>query len=339
VTLNFACQNIGPTAGPSSLSIYQAVPGWDTIAPTGGAVLGRLAETPAQFEARRSASTGLNSMGPLNAIYAAVAAAPNVLDVYAAQNNTAAPVTIGGVSVAAHSIYIAVVGGTSTDIAAAILSRKMPGCGMVGNTTITVADPNPAYQPPVPTYDITFEIPTALTTIVVVTIANSPQVPSNALTLVQNAVISGFLGTDGGSRAKIGSTVFASRYYGDVAGVSNTFNGTTGQSIPGWSAAIVSIKVGVSGGAAVTTGSIAGTTLTVSSGTGIAIGQLVRDNGTGDVSANTFIVSGSGTTWTVSVSQTVSSQTLDFTTLLDDIPVNINQYPATGAGFIYLVLQ
>jgi len=56
-------------------------------------------------------------------------------------------------------------------------------------------------------------------------------------------------------------------------------------------------------------GSISATTLTVSavhSGT-VAIGQLV--SGT-SVSANTYITAGSGTSWTVSVSQTVSSETL-----------------------------
>lgn len=56
------------------------------------------------------------------------------------------------------------------------------------------------------------------------------------------------------------------------------------------------------------TGSIAGTTLTVSSVTGaVAIGQLV--NGTG-IASQTIITAGSGSTWTVSVSQTVASEAM-----------------------------
>jgi hypothetical protein len=58
-----------------------------------------------------------------------------------------------------------------------------------------------------------------------------------------------------------------------------------------------------------TTGSISGTTLTVSSGTGIQAGQLVTGTG---VATNTRILSGSGTSWTVNNSQTVSSTTLSF---------------------------
>ena len=56
------------------------------------------------------------------------------------------------------------------------------------------------------------------------------------------------------------------------------------------------------------TGSISGTTLTVSGVTGtIAIGQAVVGSG---VLSGTYIVSGSGSTWTVSTSQTVASSPL-----------------------------
>lgn len=55
---------------------------------------------------------------------------------------------------------------------------------------------------------------------------------------------------------------------------------------------------------ATTNGFISGTTLTVDSGTGIAAGQIVTGTG---VLAGTRIVSGSGTTWTVSQSQTVGT--------------------------------
>ncbi len=61
-------------------------------------------------------------------------------------------------------------------------------------------------------------------------------------------------------------------------------------------------------GPAVIVGSISGTTLTVdsvSSGT-LAIGQKITGTG---ISANTYITAGSGSTWTVSVSQTVGAGT------------------------------
>jgi hypothetical protein len=61
--------------------------------------------------------------------------------------------------------------------------------------------------------------------------------------------------------------------------------------------------------AATTNGDIAGTTLTVASGTGIAAGQVVVGTG---VAAGTFVVSGAGTSWVVSISQTVATTSLSF---------------------------
>lgn len=67
------------------------------------------------------------------------------------------------------------------------------------------------------------------------------------------------------------------------------------------------------GTAASFTGSISGTTLTVSSVTGvIAIGQTLGA-ASGGVSGGTRIVSGSGSTWTISPSQTTSSRTMNST--------------------------
>jgi hypothetical protein len=59
------------------------------------------------------------------------------------------------------------------------------------------------------------------------------------------------------------------------------------------------------------TGSISGTTLTVSGVSGtVTVGATVSDNGAGHVAPGTHITAGSGTTWTVSPSQTVSSEAM-----------------------------
>ena len=60
-------------------------------------------------------------------------------------------------------------------------------------------------------------------------------------------------------------------------------------------------------------GSISGTTLKVTSVTSgtIAIGQTIIGTSGTAITANTTIVSGSGSTWTVSASQTISSQTIN----------------------------
>lgn len=327
VTLNFAAAAIGPIPAPASLAIFQSIYGWESVTPTGDAVLGTNTETAAEYEQRRKNSVAANASQILAAIQGQVLTLSGVLDCYPYENDESSPQTVGGVTIGANSIYICVLGGASAQIALAIWTKKGPGCGYTGNTAVTVTDPNPAYSPPAPQYTVTYEVPTVLPFAVLVTIKNNPGVPSNALTLIQNAIISAFAGLDGGPRAKIGSTVFASRYYAAVA-------------LLGSWAQIVSIVLGESGQAATFTGSISGTTLSVSlvSAGAIAVGQLLQDV-SGHLLPGTVVVSGSGSTWTISPSQTVGSEVMTSTTLVNDLTVNINQAPAVSAANIQMVLQ
>ena len=162
VTLQFACAVTGPISCPENNvnSIYQAIFGWDTINnPTDG-TLGSNAETPQQFEARRSASVAANALGILDAILGSVLAVTGVLDAYVTENYNAYPAPIGGYILGPNSIYVAVLGGAAADVAMAIWTRKAPGAGYNGNTTQQVQDPSPQYIPPVPTYYVTWEIAT-----------------------------------------------------------------------------------------------------------------------------------------------------------------------------------
>jgi len=70
--------------------------------------------------------------------------------------------------------------------------------------------------------------------------------------------------------------------------------------------------VGYSGALLAVTGSISGTTMTISPSTTLLVGSFV-DSPSGGISDNTYVVSGSGTSYVVSVSQTVSSRTLYLT--------------------------
>ena len=332
VTLSFACVNNGPIAGPTSMTIYQAVFGWDTIAPSGEAVLGNNVESASAFEARRAASVAVNADGILDAILGAVLAVPDVLDAYVVENDNSYPITIQGVTLGSNSIYVAVLGGAAQAVANAIWSRKAPGCGYNGNTTETVLDPNPNYVAPIPSYQVSFEIPSIEAFAVLIVLQNNSSVPSNAQVLCATAVIAAFAGTDGGTRAGIGSTVFASRLYSGIASLGTWVN-------------IVYIQVGLSGQAASFTAAIGGTSMVVSavsSGT-LAVGQLVQD-GPGNVSSGTTIVNQvSGTTggigtYTVSMSQSVLSEAMTATTLANDVQLNLNEAPSIVAGNVQLAL-
>lgn len=223
ITLPFTCTTMGPIAcAPHALNtIYQTIPGWDSIDNASSGTVGNLVESRTAFETRRRASVALNAQGSLLSIYAAVFSVAGVIDVFVAENSTSSPVTMGSTSysLVANSIYVAVVGGLSQDIANAIWSKKSPGCNYNGNTSVTVID-NSGYNFPYPTYTVKFNAPSALPVLFAVQIQNNPNLPANIITLVQNAVIAAFNGTDGGSRARIGSTIVAGRFYSGVAATS-----------------------------------------------------------------------------------------------------------------------
>lgn len=326
ITLPFANVIPGPTAVPDAVSIYQAIPSWDSATLVSG-VVGNATESRSAFEARRAASVALNSNGALSSILGAVLAVPNVIDAYVTENDSSSPQTIGGVALAANSVYVAAVGGEAQAIAEAIWSRKAPGCAYNGNTTETVLDTSPGYSPPYPAYSVSFEIPAGLAILFAVNIVNSAAVPADAATQIQNAIISAFAGGDGGPRARIGGTLYASRFYAPIA------------ALGAW-AQIISIEIGSANSAAASfTGAISGTTLTVSSVTGtIAIGQTLTD-ATGNLIPGTTITAGSGTSWTVSQSQTVTSEAMHSAVAnLFSIGVNIDQVPTVVAPDIAVTL-
>jgi len=304
---SFSCTLPGPVPVPSanSVSIYQAIPGWDTVTVVSG-IQGVDVESRQSLELRRQDSVAGNSFGAIGSIIGAVAKVPGVLDYYGYNNNTAAPVTIKGVTISAYSIYICVAGGSMQDVGTAILSKKGGGAPMVGNTTVVVYDENPLYAEPIP-YTIIYQIPAPLQTLWRVLIVTGPTVPSNAAQLVQDALIAAVTGQSTVQptppKARIGAVIYASSYVGAINAL-----GTWAQ--------VASITIGSANTpGAVVVGHIAGTLLTVTavtSGT-IAVGQALTDplglilNGTSIASFGTG--SGGIGTYNLNQSQTVAGAT------------------------------
>jgi len=211
-----------PCAAGTLTQVYQAVPGWDTITNAADGTLGSDVESRADFEYRRKNSVAKNGTGTPQAIYAEVFALADVLDVYVKDNPTGSAVNTGSTNypIAAHSVYVAVVGGADADIASAIWRKKDLGCDTNGNTSATVVDPS-GYSYPQPSYSIKFQRPASLAVKFAVRIVNDPSLPSNIVTLVKNAIIARFNGADGTTRERIGATILASRYYGAVVSVAS----------------------------------------------------------------------------------------------------------------------
>lgn len=330
ITLPFACAATGPIPCPegSLTTIYTAIFGWDTVNNPEPGVLGTVVEGPAAFEQRRKASVAMNGIGSLPSVTGAVLSVPGVLDCYTTENVTNSPVTTGGVTLAPHSLYVCVVGGAALAVATTIWTKKGTGCNYNGGTSVTVLDTT--YTSPQPSYPVSFQTAILQPTLFAVTIKNSAAVPSNALAQIQAAISLAFAGASGGPRARIGSLIFASSYYGPVAMLGS------------W-AQIVQIQIGsctAAAASAVFTGSIAGTTLTVSAvaSGAIAIGQSIFDT-TGSIIPGTTITAGSGTSWTVSASQTVSSETITSAVAnLNDVQMLIKEEPVIAAPNITLTL-
>ncbi len=326
VVVQFYCQTTGPIAAPAqTFTIYKTIPGWDSAISSSAGVLGNLVESRAAFELRRQQSVALNSVSTNDAILSNVLAVPGVLDAYVVDNPTNSPATIGGVSIGANALYVAAYGGVSSAVAQAIYLKKPPGIPYyAGNTTVTVYDPNTTYGAFPPSYSVVYETPTATPVYVAVTIKNSAQVPSTALALIQAAVTNAFTGGDGGTKARIGNTLYASRYYAGIASLGTWVN-------------IIDVYIGIP--ATQFTGSISGTTLTASAVTGtIAIGQTVYGAAAGTTITALGTGSGGAGTYTVSVSQTVASTAMNGVALGNSTALTIAQIPTIVNANITLAL-
>jgi len=225
VTVQFQNQTTGPIACAIGAlnKIYTAVAGWNTVSNPSAGALGNNVESRAAFELRRQASVAVNAVNSIQSIQASVLAVPNVLQAVVVDNSTNATVNYGATSypLAAHSICVSVAGGSSSAIATAIWNKKPPGCGYNGNTTVTVYDNT--YAAPIP-YTVTYLTPTSTPAYFTVNIQNNPLLPSNIVSLVQNAVLASFNGQDGGTAVTINSTTYSGRYYANINAISSAVN-------------------------------------------------------------------------------------------------------------------
>jgi uncharacterized phage protein gp47/JayE len=236
ITANFAAQVAGPTACPANTlnKIYRTIPGWDSVNNPLAGVTGSAVESPSQFEYRRQQTVAVNAQNSVQAIKAAVFDVPNVLDAYVIDNPAATTLTIGSVTLLAHSLWVCAAGGTSTDIAAAIWSKKAPGCDYNGSTSVTVFDTS--YAVPQPQYTVKYQIATPTAIKFAISITNNIYLPANIVANIKAAIISAFNGGDGGPVARIGSSIFASRFYTPVLALAT----------PGTAISILSLKLGIS---------------------------------------------------------------------------------------------
>jgi hypothetical protein len=138
--------------------------------------------------------------------------------------------TLNGAGVSANSVvtslgtYTATTGagtvnvstsGTHSTAAVTGLQEGTAGATLVVETV----EDDSGYNIPVPAYSVTFIDPVATAVYFTVNISNSTLLPSNIVSLVQQAVVAQFSGANGSLRARIGAQILASNYYGPVQAI------------------------------------------------------------------------------------------------------------------------
>ena len=217
-SLDLACQTAGAVSCPaSSLTLYQAGLGLASLTNPSPGATGADAENRADFEARRAASVAANSIGQNASLMGALLELPGVTDAYVMDNPSATETVQQGVTMPAWSQYILVEGGDPAAIGQAILHKKPPGIPTVGAQTVTVQDTNPVYEGNAPSYTFHYDRPTPVAVHVVMEIATSDAVPSDAAGIIQQAIVA-YL-TTGANRIRLGKTIYASRLSAVVDGL------------------------------------------------------------------------------------------------------------------------
>ena len=217
-SLELACQTSGAITCPAnSLTLYQAGLGLASLTNAAPGATGTDTETRADFEARRQASVAANSIGQNASLMGALLELPGVTDAFVTDNPSQADTIQQGVTIPAGAQYILVEGGNPEDIGRAILNKKPPGIPTIGTQIVTVQDTNPVYVGNQPSYSFHYDRPTPVAVYVVMEIAASDAVPSNAAQLIQQAIVA-YL-TTGENRIRLGKTLYASRLSAVVDGL------------------------------------------------------------------------------------------------------------------------
>ncbi len=139
VTVTATAQEAGAIVALANTitTIYTPTRGWQTVTNPADAVTGAPVERDAVLRRRQSESTALPALTPVEAIEAAVANVEGVLRYKVYENDTGITDANG---VPRNSIAVVVEGGDVTAIANAISSKKGPGAGTYGTTSVVVTD-------------------------------------------------------------------------------------------------------------------------------------------------------------------------------------------------------
>ena len=190
--VDFESVEFGPVpCGTSELNVVvTSVLGWETVINGTAGVLGTTTQSDQAARSLRQNTLAFQGVSMPEAITSALYATPGVTSLFFQENIEDTTQVINGITMASHSIYACVKGGTDTDVAAALLENKSSGCGWNGSTMVTVTEPASGQN-----YTVKFDRPTPNGILVKVTTSNG-----NAANITQaildyaNGLIDGMAG-------------------------------------------------------------------------------------------------------------------------------------------------
>ncbi len=139
VTVTATCQIDGAVVAPAGSITEIGTPtrGWQSVTNPAAATAGRKVETDAELRQRQALSVAIPSLTVLDGIMGAVATLDGVERYRGYENDTSVEDANG---LPPHSISLVVAGGDAAAIAKTIATKKTPGGGTYGTTTISVTD-------------------------------------------------------------------------------------------------------------------------------------------------------------------------------------------------------
>lgn len=217
----FRCSEYGEVeVGADSVTkIITVIPGWDSVNNEAAGVTGRERETQAEFESRRYDSVSKNAHGTAAAVQGTVGNLDGVIAAVCAENRGHTDIVKYGVTIPDHSIYLSVYGGDEEEIAYAVYAKLGGGCGMAGNTEVTITDPTTGAEA-----TIYYEVPSTVPIGIKVTYVPTASTATTIEDDIRDAVLENFNGqTASYGRVKMADDVYATRFVSDViaAGVEN----------------------------------------------------------------------------------------------------------------------